>query len=185
MIRSAVSQQKRRRCFVFHRIRNRHNGFCVNTSLFGHAAIAAQREYALSDFYVTCVGTDFENFTGNFGARRERHRRTHLVFAGNHQDIRKINAAGKNANTHLLVPHLRFIDLFENQLVRGTVCFAKNRLQSIAPWIIIRVSSLWCGEPRLQVVVASSFGGTGADTLYKGILRPRSSRLLSPIRNTP
>ena len=52
-----------------------------------------------------------------------------LVLAGDHENIRKIDAAGFYGNAHLIFAWLRISNVFQHQFIRRAVRLAKNRLQ--------------------------------------------------------
>ena len=69
-------------------------------ALFGEAAGLAPQDHAVADLHLRAISC-LDHFAGGFEARHEGRRRLCLVLAGDHQQVRKVHAAGMDSHARL------------------------------------------------------------------------------------
>jgi hypothetical protein len=101
VMRGAVGGEKRRPLGIVECRRQRSELRRRHHDLVGIAAMAQLDDDAITDRDARHIAGDFADVAGRFHARRERQFGLELIFAGRHQDIRKIDPGGAHGNADL------------------------------------------------------------------------------------
>src|ERR1041384_1634765 len=101
--------------------------------VLGEAADWHLSNYALSFAELRHGWADLFNCARDFKSGGEGQRRFELIFAGDDQQIRKIQSRGVHSHEDLAIGWLRLIDLVDSEPSRSTPFVRANRFHTSAP----------------------------------------------------